>query len=312
MRWNIETNRVDAVLGQALHAAEGYLLTLDEESRQTAIQKIENTYISYIDTYNGRIDRDHITMPSVKLLDRSITNCLSDKMWLGREVIKHNLLDYAPRSYDTVQDAINSDSTDRVLFVKSRSGTAGQQVSCIRYSDLFTFELQPNYIIQEAISDIEVFENRKMVFRFFILIHNKKVLLNRHGFAVIHGVDYDANSTDYAIQVQHHGNNGNSVIRVPLKSSGKYNEYFSKLEVLTNAILPVLEDVRNESTEDRYILLGADAIPCNDGKARLVEINTYPNLLKPPVNMSVNMPMFSSMLLYLLADINNGEWVGIK
>jgi hypothetical protein len=81
---------------------------------------------------------------------------------------------------------------------------------------------------------------------------------------------------------------------------------------LTENMLPVVDDVRNASTEDKYILLGADGIPCQDSKIRLVEINTYPNLLKPPVNMLVNMPVISSMMLKLVTDVNDGSWIDIK
>lgn len=311
--WNISTNRANKILSEAIARSDNYISTCDPITQELCNQKIQNTFLSYVDTWNNTQVPVHPTLSSINLLDRKITNCLSDKMWLGQEVEKQNLLDCAPRSYNTVQEALNcGDTKDRVLFVKGRGGTGGQEVSCIRYSDLTSYVLKPNYIIQEAIDNIELYENRKMVFRFFVLIHNKKVHLNRNSFAIVHGVEYDPNSTAYEIQVQHHGEKDHEVIRFPLNTLEKYDSYMNSLQELTNNLLPVLENVRNESAEDKYILLGADGIPCKDGKIRLVEINIYPNLLKPPVDILVNMPMFSSMILKLVADVNDGSWIDIK
>ena len=112
-----------------------------------------------------------------------------------------------------------------------------------------------------------------MVFRFFILLHNKQVFLNRNSFAVVHGVEYDSNSTAYEIQVQHHGENGNQVIRFPLRDLPQYDDYINRLTILTNKILPVLDNVRTASSENSYILLGADCIPCQDGTVKLGDMN---------------------------------------
>ncbi len=311
--WNISTNRANGILLEAVARSNNYIATLDSNTQEVYNQKIQNTFLSYVDTWNNTTVPVHPTLKSVDLLDRTITNCLSDKMWLGEQVEKKGLLNYAPRSYNTVEQALNSGNTaDRVLFVKGRGGTGGQEVSCIRYSELSTLKLKQHYIIQEAIDNIELYENRKMVFRFFVLIHNKKVHLNRNSFVIVHGVEYDPNSTAYEIQVQHHGEKDHEVIRFPLNTLEKYDSYMNSLIELTENMLPVVDDVRNASTEDKYILLGADGIPCQDSKIRLVEINTYPNLLKPPVNMLVNMPVISSMMLKLVTDVNDGSWIDIK
>ena len=311
--WNISTNRANGIISAAVARSDNYISTLDADTQEFCNQKIQNTFLSYVDTWNNTPVPVHPSLKSIDLLDRDITNCLSNKRWLGQAVIENQLLDYAPRSYNSVQLALESgDTTERVLFVKSQGGTAGKEVSCIKYSELPGFGLKENYIIQEAISNIELYENRKMVFRFFILIHNKQVHLNRNSFVIVHGVNFDPTSAAYEVQVQHHGEQGNEVIRIPLSNLSQYSDYINRLTILAEKILPILEDVRTASTEDQYILLGCDGIPCQDGKVRLVEINTYPNLLKPPVDMLVNMPVVSSMLLKLVADINDGSWISVN
>lgn len=311
--WSIFTNRALRLLPSAVDRANLYISSLDKPMQDSCNAKIQNTFVSYVDTWNNTIVPVCDGLNSINLMPRSVTNCLSDKKWLGQEIIKQGLLDISPRSYNSVQEVLDTGNTnERVLFVKSKGGTAGQEVSCIKYSELSAFKLKENYIIQEAIDNIELYENRKMVFRFFILIHNKQVFLSRNSFAVIHGVEYQPNSTAYEIQVQHHGENGNEVIRFPLSDLNQYDDYINRLIILTNKILPVLDSVTNASSENTYILLGVDGIPCHDGTVKLVEINTYPNLLKPPVDMLVNMPVLSSMMLKLVTDINDGSWIPVN
>jgi hypothetical protein len=311
--WTLSTNRAVRLLNPAVARVNQYLSLLDESTQEFCNDKIKNTFLSYVDTWDNTVVPVHPSLTAINLLSRTVTNFLSDKQWLGEEIIKQGLLDIAPRSYNSIQEVFDAgNSLERVLFVKGRGGTAGKEVSCIKYSELSSFTLKKSYIIQEAIDNIELYENRKMVFRFFVLLHNKQVFLNRNSFAVIHGVEYDPNSTAYEIQVQHHGKKGNEVIRFPISNLNQYDDYINRLKILTNKILPVLDNVRNSSSENTYILLGIDGIPCQDGTVKLVEINTYPNLLKPPVDMLVNMPVLSSMMLKLVTDINDGSWIPVN
>jgi len=309
--WTLSTNRAQKLLEPAVELANRYIATLDKDTQDICNEKIQNTFLSYVDTFTGVQVPVHKTLKSVDLIKRRLTSPLSDKLIVGEEVIKHGLLHCAPRTYNSKQEVLNStNNTERLLFVKGRGGSGGREVSCIKYSDLPSFNLKPGYVLQEAIDNIELYENRKMVFRFFILIHNKQVFFNKFAFAAIHGKNFDATSTDHNVQINWFTDD---VIRLPLNTFEKYDYYLNMLGELVKSVLPILETVRAEySTKDSYILLGTDAIPCLDGKARLLEFNTYPNLLKPPVDMLVNMPMFASMMLKLVADVDDGNWIPVN
>lgn len=306
--WTITTNRAGRLLEPAVEVADNYIATLDQATQNICNDRIQNTLLTYVDTYHGTPIPSVPDLKSVGLVRRLLTNPLSDKLLLGEEAIKHGLLHCIPRTYNSAQEVLRSSNTkERLLFVKGRGGSGGREVSCIKYSDLKSFNLKPHFVLQEAVDNIELYENRKMVFRFFILIHDQKVFVNKFAFAAVHGKDFDANSTDHNVQVNWFTDD---VIRIPLHDMEKYNYYMDMLKQLVKSVLPILETVRKEhSTKDNYVLLGTDAIPCTDGKARLLEFNTYPNLMKPPVDMLVNMPMFASTMLKVVAGVDDGNWM---
>jgi hypothetical protein len=316
--WKVYTNRARSITEPSIHAAENYLSTQHPTIQRFCNHQITNTTFTYYDTYVGPgkpalVEPEVDTENAVRILARPITNQLADKVKLARSIEAHNLFDHAPKTYFSVEDAIASGGDpNRLMFVKLRSGTRGEHVSCVKHSDLATLSgLTKDHIIQEGINNPALYFNRKVVFRFYIFIFNKQVFISKHGVVIAHGEEYDPNNTDYKIHVQHNGQ-GAEPLRFPFYGLPGHEVWMEKLKDLSRALLPVLETARNASSLFRYIVLGVDGIPCTDEKVRLVEINAHPSLIKPPMVEPVYVPMFSSVMLMTVAGLNDNTWVKIE
>lgn len=324
--WQICTNRINPLLSKVAEGADKFINALDEPVKTEYRLVIKNRIFSYWDTYHSNgIEPDLIRRSDVvRTLPKRLTNPLSDKMLLGREIVKHGLSAQFPRTYESVDEAlrfIDIEGTP-LLFIKHRGGSAGLQVSCIKSSELINFQLERDYIIQEGVSDILLLENRKLEFRFYILVFNKSIYLSKHAFSYIHsGEKFDALSTDYLMQIKKtdgvyfRRDVGNDAIKVsPLFELENFKSYRDQLYKLSLAITPVLETVRQKSDDNSYILLGCDSISCQNGSMKLIEINTYPNLVHvdAKINELVNVPVLSSLLLITTTGLSNHSWIAIN
>jgi len=313
--WRVHTNRVWSLVTPAIELADQYLRTQHPTIQQFCQEQLRKSTLSFFDTYPGKdLPRDeepeHFTPVSINILERKYTNYLADKISLAKRVQKNNLQDYHPITHFSKEEALAYSDKDRVLFIKERAGTRGEGVSCVRSSELVTGEVPDNCVVQENVSNLILFDGRKVVIRFYVLIYNQCVYVNRNGVLIVHGPKYDPESTDHKVQVQHNGKDA-VIDRYPLPQLPTYDYWFSKTVETVKAFAPVFDDARKQSSLFRYSLIGADGLPCTDGRLRLLEMNTYPNMMKPPMEAPVYIPVFSSLLLYTMAGINNDSWVRV-
>ena len=244
------------MLFRSISLADQYLRTQHPAIQQFCNEQLRKTTFSFFDTYPGRdLPRDeepeHHTPISINILERKHTNYLADKLALARRVQKNNLQDYHPITHFTKQQALEYSEKDRVLFIKERAGTRGEGVRCVRSTELEKEEIPESCIIQENVSNLELFVERKLVIRFYILIYNQCVYINRNGVAIVHGPKYDPESTDHKVQIQHNGKDA-VIDRYPFPQHPSYAYWFEKLIETMKAYAPIFEDARKQSSLFRY------------------------------------------------------------
>jgi len=307
-------NRITPHIPPCMERMHIWLNTLPAETRKGFQEQAHHQVFSYIDTYGG------VAEPAVPqgqtllaLINRRHTDYIADKRVLGELVAEHHLLDWSPRTFTDVRAAADFTANHRhsIIFCKGRYGTAGEQVRCIKTSDLASFTLGENEILQEAVIHPELYENRKMVFRVYVLIHNANLYYNDRFFAVIHGVDYDPDSDAHEIQVKHSGYDrpGSPIKLVPVHFFASYRHYVARIQALLCRAEPIFRPIVAESSQSRYMLLGADMIPTVDGGMKLIEVNNYPNMIHTPsVNAEVNIPMITGVMKRVLFDAADDYW----
>lgn len=322
--WCVLQNRVRGTLNQITTFANWTINNLEFEEKNKANSYKNNRVFSYVDTFKEIVLPNIIGKPVYKLVDRRYTNYLASKLELGKLITNLNLNEYAPKSYLTVEDALNNVNVEAtpVLYVKRAAGTVGKEVYCILSKDLATLELPEQWIIQEGVSDILLFDKRKLEFRFYVLLHNKKIYLGRKGFSYVHaGREYDPFSTDWNEQVNKV--DGTYITKTDDKQKIRvmsteemlhYDKHIDGLETMVRGLKQVFESALQKTDDKTYQLLGCDSVSTPDFKMKLLEINTYPNLVHVDslINEKVNSRVFASMMLLVLCNINDGTWIEIQ
>lgn len=308
--WNICVNRIERLMPQVIQSANFYLHAVsDVATKKKILALISRKVFSYIDTFGTYIEPEYPShLQRVGLIPRSVTDHLSDKWSLGNALSNHIYKEVASKTFDTVRAALENLTSESpsIYFIKGRWGTSGEQVQCISRCDLQKLELPENYVIQEGIENIQLFHGRKMVFRFYVLIFNKKIFLFTNAIAIVHASKYIPQSTDYEVQIKHSGYHlkDSKVELFPIDQLHNGSNFIEQLKLTVQTILPILERVKSYSSESEYQLLGIDGIPCEDHRVKIIEINTYPNLIHTPyINEMVNVPVLTSMMLQVICKV---------
>ena len=257
---------------------------------------------TYWETYFGT-EPDIADVPADavihKMIDRKILNSLSNKRSLAIKIAECELGHIAPATFWTVEDARAFPKPVDVWFIKNIYASGGKNMQCIDGTQLHSFELKPNHIIQAGVSDIALYEGRKFTTRVYVLVWHGALYLYNNGFIVVHGVPYVEGSTDYAVQIDHAGymQEDKPVTMCPLDELPGYQEYWQQIRKVLRDARPVLQPCADASSVSDYVILGIDLIFQNSGAVQIIEINTSPNFIHvKEVNTRVNVPMLEASM----------------
>ncbi len=289
-------NRASGIFAAALKALEPDIAALTEP-----------LCFTYWDTYGNRpLPTEDLAAGQrvIRLLDRRISNPLAHKGSLPRLLRERGLSHLAPPTYETIADALAAHADDvAVWYFKSVYGTGGEGMFCVAHSDLQQQLLPPDFILQAGVRDIELNAGRKFTTRIYLLVWAGQLYLYHNGFIMTHGRDYEPDSTDYAVQIDHRGyEKAEGAVRVaPGLSNPTFCRFVPALQQFARELAPALADCQLASDRDTYLVLGIDTLLCKDGSVQLIEINTAPNFIhSAEVNAEVNVPFFEAVVRTLL------------
>jgi len=308
------TNRVGPLIGDCLARLDTWRKGLPAAQRTALRRRWSGSVFTYVDTHGG-VAEPAIAAPlaRVGLVRRAVSDPIADKRAFGELAALHGLSDIVPRTFTSVADAMRHlDATGQpIMFCKGRHGTAGEQVRCLRRADVARHALGAHEVLQEAVVEPVLFQGRKMVFRVYLLVHDRRVHVSDRFFAVVHGADYAAHSDDPDVQVRHAGymQPGSPVRLVAGHRLADHARHVAGIAHVAVRMRPLLKAIVEASDARTYMLLGADMIPTADGRLQLIEVNSYPNLLHTPdINAEVNVPMFTGLLKHTLCGQPDGHW----
>jgi hypothetical protein len=262
----------------------------------------QNVLFTYIDTVTKKVPLPKDTYTKIyKLMERSITNPIDDKQTLG---LLLNDTGISPNIYLNTESVTNNNfPPKKVWFIKSRFGTAGIDMECINTQGLEQYKLKKDFIIQEGVSNIDLYENKKYTLRYYALIYNKNFYLYKDGFAVIHGETYNETSTSAHVQFKHEGycDPSSSIFLLGSYSFNNHDLIYKNIRSNFIELAKTINPVIQQSTDTTYSILGLDYVLLRDKTAKLIEINSYPNFTHTQtINENINLPMLSCTLKLIL------------
>jgi len=212
-----------------------------------------------------------------------------------------------PKIYTSSGELLEGDYDDnKIWFIKYINGSCGRHIMCKTTDDLRSIEISSRFIIQEGVTDLDLYKGYKYTLRVFTLIHNKKFYLYGGLKKRVHGEKYDKNSLDYSIQVC--GSNYSERLPIYLDKS---EELYQKLKEHSLLVKDKLKDFINETDETSYLLIGNDYLVKEDKSVILIEMNPLPNLVNSDeINEKINIPLMKETInLVVNEQINNYDLI---
>jgi prolyl 4-hydroxylase len=254
----------------------------------------------YFDDYGGK-QAPAINSNCFSLIPRQRTVALDNKADMARALIAAGLDE--PRVYFASR-AIAAEP-DSLWYVKLPYASGGRGIRILSSQELIETELE-NVVIQEAIRDVLLIEQRKFTLRLYVLVNRGKLYLFDEGFAVLHAVDYDPDSRDPEVQFAHEGYmDPASGLRLLVASHlPQWKSILQNSAATLTRVFEVFRDRLRHEQDRHFCLFGVDLLVREDYSVVLVEINDRPNLVHTDrINKSVNIPMLAAM-----AGILNPDW----
>ena len=238
------------------------------------------------------------------LLESSLTNKLNDKLTMGI-ILKDEKI--TPKIYTSSEELLKNDYDDNeIWFLKYRFGCCGRHIMCKTTEDLKSIEISPRFIIQEGITDLDLYKGYKYTLRVFTLLHNKKFYLYRGLKKRVHNEKYNKEELNYDAHVC--GSKYSE--RIPLYLD-KSEELYQKLKEHSLLVKDKLKDIINETNEYKYLLIGNDYLVKENKDVILIEMNPLPDLVNSDeINQKINIPLMKETINLIVNDeINNYELI---
>ena len=264
----------------------------------------ENCLFSYLN--DNYINEYPIYDKVYHLLDSSLTNKLNDKLTMGI-ILQDNNNMITPQIYTSSEELLKNDyDKDKIWFLKYRWGCCGRHILLKTTQDLRSIEISPRFIIQEGMTNLDLYEGYKYTLRVFTLLHDKKFYLYRGLKKRIHNEKYNKEELNYAAQVC--GSNYSE--RIPLYLE-KDESLFKKLKEHSLLVKDKLKDFINETDEFKYLLIGNDYLVKEDQNVILIEMNPLPDLVNDAeVNKKINIPLMKETInLVVNSHMENYELI---
>lgn len=224
------------------------------------------------------------------LLDLSITKILNNKYKMGKLLDNEKI---TPKIYQSCEDLLKENyNKDKIWFIKYINGSCGQHILCKTTEQLKSIEISNKFIIQEGITNLDLYKGYKYTLRVFTLIYDNKFYLYTGIKKRVHNEKYIKDSTNYSAQVC----GSNYLERIPIYLDID-NDLCKKFINHSLLVKEKLKEIINQSNKYKYLLIGNDYLVKSDKDVILIEMNPHPDLVNNDyINHKINIPLMKDTI----------------
>lgn len=262
----------------------------------------EHIDLLYFDRYQGKKPPQDVSV-GFSLINRKQTIPIDNKLQMANALIDAGM--NFPRVYFIEEDVPDDPGT--LWYIKDPEGTAGKGI-CVVPREEIRGRFEFGDIIQEAIQDLLLKDDRKFTLRVYVLVHEGKIYLFQDGIVVLHSAEYVPNSIEPKIQYEHTGYmDERSGVKLSVFSDAPFYEaVLGNLKGSLATIFQAFSHLLKDEEFDTYCLFGIDMLVRENMSPVLIEINDRPNLVHSNVvNARVNIPAIQAMYYVLNPDYSD-------
>lgn len=250
----------------------------------------------YFDGYGGKTPPDDVTV-GFHLIDRQRTIPLDNKAKMAALLLAAGI-NY-PRVY--FDPAAVPQETETLWFIKDPMLTAGKGIQVVRSWEIAD-SFRPGCIIQEAVQDLLLIQQRKFTLRAYVLVNRGQLYLFPEAISVMHGADYEPLSQEPRVQFDHIGYmSAESPVEMrPFRELSASDIVMDNLAAEMQTVFGAFRDLLRFEKAHTYCLFGIDVLVKADLGTVLIEINDRPNLMhRKEINERVNIPLVRALCCIL-------------
>ena len=260
-------------------------------------------FVSYWDTYGKKpqpLPPENWQGHYLKTLSRESLNPLSDLNHVAQTLREMGLAQLTPSTFGSIDEAINvSSSDDELWFVRSTFKNNKDKTLCIPRNVLTHAQLPEGRVIQKAVDQLMLIQQRKFTVRVYLVVINGEIYCAQDTVLFIHGETYSPNDPNFAAQVDNQSyRDDGSTIRLVVGSESPHSEAIAKsARELAKKLGGLLNQIRNESTDHAFAVLALDTLLTKANEMKLLRIHTFPNFITTAeIDSTVHVPLFEDIL----------------
>ena len=270
-------------------------------------RQLEAARVYYWDTYANKLPPEPPSAwssPIKRSANRSVLNPLSDQQAFARLLKERGCAHLAPATFESIDEVIASQPTpEQLWFIKSRMRAANETTLCVPTPVLVSGSLPADHVVQAGVSDLQLIEGRKFTCRFYMVVVEGTIRVFNESIVFIHGAPYVPTAADFKSQIDNKSyRDTSSGIAVLPTSQTEHQDSLNRAgQSLCSALRPVLDEVLEECSGDRFTILALDTLLRTNGQLALIRVNSFPNfMMTREIDKEIHVPLFEEVLKTLI------------
>jgi hypothetical protein len=200
---------------------------------------------------------------------------------------------YTPVTYLKYQDIPITTDKNKLFFVKKDGSTGSKHVYISKYQDLSNIiskvDCSNQYILQESMSDPDLYNEKRYKIRVHVILHNNEVYLHKKTFATVSSEKFSVGGIkDTIVGIKNEDlQKMNVICQANSERFILYNE-INNYELIEQNIILALKDFKNyyineinNINDSEFSILGFDFVVDSKKNVNIIEINHRSNYHHP-------------------------------
>ena len=304
-------NNVVSIQGESLRVLANRADVLWQRAVKT-LKALDNhfpaVHLSYWDSYGNKPQPtapNGWSGPRFKTVERSVLNPLSDAGKIATKMTEFGLTDRVPKTYASVQDALNEQpKADDLWFIRSQFRGGNDKTLCLPTPIMAAATVPSGHLLQRAVDGLALIDQHKFTTRFYIVAVSGQLMCFEDSVVFVHGAAYAPNDANHASQVDNRSyrDAGSHIKLVPGSQTPHAGTLAKAAKALAADMTGLLDEVRQASVagdteENAFTILALDTLLTKSGDLKLLRIHTFPNFITTAqIDADVHVPLFEDVL----------------
>lgn len=201
---------------------------------------------------------------------------ISNKISLGL-LLKDT--DIHPNIYTSCESLLLNETENKIWFIKNAYKDNNEDIICLKTDQIKNLKLKRGYLIQEGVTNLDLYNNKKYTSRIIVLLHNKKMYFYKKYYSLIHKSEYNSKSLDSTVHTCFY--NKEYICHYSKIIEVANQEMIDAIHESLKVFKKYIQNIIEQTDKFKYRIIECDYLYTITKKAILIEVNSYFNFGVP-------------------------------